>query len=145
MDAPLDPEAATADLISDIVASSLHRCLPDLEVCDLAQGVTSGSPGWRDAWSLGSEPVGPEPLGPIDDITAYTAETLESGLTREEDDELRHLHWLSQIGTLAGHKAERFIELRLKDRRSGIRPPREDEEAYPVGGTKRRWLRLRGR
>lgn len=53
---------------------------------------------------------------------------IPAGLTREEDDELRRLHWLSQIGTLAARKVERLIELRLRDRRSEIRPPREFEQ-----------------
>ena len=52
---------------------------------------------------------------------------LAQGLTREEDDELRRLHYFSQVGSLAGQKLERFFELRLRDRRRTIRPPREFE------------------
>lgn len=59
MDAPLDQEAATADLITDIVAPALHRSMPDTEVCDLARTVAAGSPSWRDAWRLHSEPPDP--------------------------------------------------------------------------------------
>jgi hypothetical protein len=55
MDAPLDQEAATADLITDIVAPALHRSLPDTDVCDLARTVAAGSPGWRDAWCVHSD------------------------------------------------------------------------------------------
>jgi hypothetical protein len=134
MDEPLDSEAATADLITDIVASSHDRWLPDLELCDVAHSVTSGSEGWRDAWSLSSDRVPREPDSGFDD---------GQGLTREEDDELRHLFWLSQIASLAGRKAERFIELRLRDRRRDVRPPREDEPVGSPAGDKRRWLRFR--
>lgn len=57
------------------------------------------------------------------------APELTQGLTSEEDDELRRLHYFSQIGTLAGAKLERILELRLRDRRATIRPPREFQEA----------------
>ena len=134
MDEPLDSEAATADLITDIVAPSHDRWLPDLELCDLAHSVTSGSACWRDAWSLSSEQVDPEPHNGFDE---------EQGLTPEEDDELRHLFWLSQIASLAGRKAERFIELRLRDRRRDVRPPRGVEVVGSPVGAKRRWLRFR--
>jgi hypothetical protein len=53
---------------------------------------------------------------------------IPDGLTREEDDELRRLHWFAQIGTLAARRVERLIELRLRDRRKEVRPPREFEE-----------------
>jgi hypothetical protein len=53
---------------------------------------------------------------------------LPQGLTREEDDELRRLHWFSQIGILASRRVERLIELRLRDRRNQVRPPREFAE-----------------
>lgn len=54
-------------------------------------------------------------------------ETLELGvpLTSEEDDELRSLNYLNEIGCLAPHKAERLLELRLRDRRFKVRPPRD--------------------
>jgi len=136
MDEPLESEAATADLITDIVASTHDRWLPDFEVCDLAHRVTSGSPGWRDAWSLSSEPLHPEVERGFDE---------EQALSREEDDELRHLYRLSQIASLAGRKAERFIELRLRDRRRDVRSPREGEGGGSPVGTRRRWLRFRGR
>ena len=136
MEEPLDSEAATADLITDIVAPTHGRWLPDFEVCDLAHGVGSGSAGWRDAWSLSSERVRPEAEIRFDE---------GQGLTRQEDDELRHLYWLSQVASLAGRKAERFIELRLRDRRRDVRPPREGEAAASSGGAKRRWLRFRSR
>lgn len=49
MDAPLEQEAANADLISDIVASALDR---SVDVPELARGLTSGDPAWRRAWSV---------------------------------------------------------------------------------------------
>ena len=49
---------------------------------------------------------------------------LSEGLTREEDDELRRLHYFRQVGDLSSDKVERFIELRLRDRRGEVRPPR---------------------
>ena len=51
----------------------------------------------------------------------------EHGLTRDEDDELRRLHYFSHFGALAGQKLERFLELRLRDRRRAVRTPREFE------------------
>jgi hypothetical protein len=60
--------------------------------------------------------------------TGSGSDGIPVGLTRDEDDELRRLNWLSQIGTLAARKVERLIELRLRDRRSEIRPPREFEQ-----------------
>jgi hypothetical protein len=63
-------------------------------------------------------------------------------LTRQEDDELRRLHWFSQIGILAQRKRERLLELRLQDRRNEIRAPREfaEEQVEVKAGTKRRWF-----
>ena len=59
--------------------------------------------------------------------TTQETPELVQGLTPEEDDELRRLHFFQQVGTLAGQKLDRFIELRLRDRRKTIRPPREFE------------------
>lgn len=50
-------------------------------------------------------------------------------LTRDEDDELRRLHYFSNFGALAGQRLERFLELRLRDRRKDVRVPREFEVA----------------
>lgn len=143
-DVPLDHEAATADLITDIVASSLHGRLPDSEVCDLARSVVAESPGWRDAWSLHPEVPQVETRDAPSYDPTFDTFVAEQGLSREEDDELRHLFWLSQIGTLVGRKAERLLELRFRDRRRDIRPPR-DEEGVWVGGVRRRWFRFRNR
>lgn len=100
MEAPPHEEAATADLNTDIVVAALDRS--------------------REPSSLGpGGDAGPED-GPV--------ATFE-GLTREEDDELRRLNWMSQIGALAVRKIERMIELRLRDRRKEIRPPREFTDA----------------
>jgi len=49
----------------------------------------------------------------------------EERLTREEDNELRRLGFFQQVGPLSDHRRERFIELRLRDRRKEVRPPRE--------------------
>lgn len=46
-------------------------------------------------------------------------------LSRDEDDELRRLHWFSEVAMLSGQKVERIVELRLRDRRAEIRQPRE--------------------
>lgn len=60
--------------------------------------------------------------------TAPPAQPAEMhGLTRDEDDELRRLHYFSHFGALAGQKLERFLELRLRDRRRAVRTPREFE------------------
>lgn len=60
-------------------------------------------------------------------------------LTRDEDDELRRLNWIAQIGSLSFHKRERMMELRMRDRRTEIREPREfAEEVVEVHGTTRR-------
>lgn len=66
-------------------------------------------------------------------------------LTRDEDDELRRLHWISQIGSLALHKRERLLELRVRDRRSEIRPPREfaEEKVEVRAGKRRKWYSFR--
>lgn len=122
MTTTLDHEAATADLLTDIVAPLLHRSVPDAEVCDLVRELAAGSSVWRDAWSFDSHPHG------VVDESAR----LPQGLTHEEDDELRRLNWLSQTGSLGGRKIERLLELRLQDRRKEIRVPREVAEAERV-------------
>ena len=73
--------------------------------------------------------------------------SLPQGLTREEDDVLRRLYYLSQHGALSDEMREKIIELRLRDRRKEIRPPREFEKPYNKGGgTKRGWAqKLLGR
>jgi len=53
------------------------------------------------------------------------ANSLDKHLTRDEDGELRRLNWFSEVGALADHKQERVLELRLRDRRKAIRPPRD--------------------
>ena len=50
--------------------------------------------------------------------------SLEVGLTRVEDNELRRLNWMAQRGRLTDALHERMIELRLRDRRKTIRRPR---------------------
>ena len=46
-------------------------------------------------------------------------------LTEDEDNELRRLHYLSEMGLLSPRSNERLIELRLRDRRKRVREPRE--------------------
>ncbi|HEX4862888.1 MAG TPA: hypothetical protein VFV02_02375 [Acidimicrobiales bacterium] len=68
-------------------------------------------------------------LAEVSDLTdngpADEPAPIPQGLTRDEDDELRRLHWLSRMGTLAVQRVERLLELRLRDRRTEIREPRE--------------------
>ena len=68
-------------------------------------------------------------------------------LTREEDDELRRLNWISQIGSLSQHKRERIMELRLRDRRQGVRAPREfaEERVEVQDGKTRKWYQFLSR
>jgi hypothetical protein len=61
MEAPLDQEAAIADLVTDIVAPALHRSLPDAELCDLIHDLASRSSTWRDAWSISDPPAASDP------------------------------------------------------------------------------------
>lgn len=49
-------------------------------------------------------------------------------LSVDEDDELRRLHYLSQVGNLSPWSKERMLELRIRDRRFMIRRPREMED-----------------
>ena len=68
-------------------------------------------------------------------------------LTTDEDDELRRLHWISRIGSLSMSKRERILELRIRDRRNGIRAPREfaEEQVVVADGKTRRWYHFRSR
>lgn len=129
MQAPLDPEVANADLITDIVAPTLDR---SSDVSDLARDLTVGSDTWRDAWS-----VGPKDPSPSEDGAQVARE-----LSYDEDAELRRLNYLAEIGTLTGVKAERLIELRLRDRRNEVRAPRESAEERDGARSKRRWHRF---
>lgn len=131
METPLHQEAATADLISDIIAPALQRVS---DVSDVARDLASGAANWREAWSVGP----PEAEPP--DRPALTSPPLNY----DEDEELRRLHYLAQIGALAGLKAERLIELRLRDRRSEVRPPRGFVVEENARG-KRKWYRFGSR
>jgi hypothetical protein len=66
---------------------------------------------------------------------------LEERLTREEDNELRRLGFFQQVGALSDHRRERFIELRLRDRRKEVRPPSgvANETAVDAVTEPRRW------
>ena len=74
-------------------------------------------PQVRDGGDSQRAGAAPDGLRPVDDH-----------LTAEEDDELRRLHWLSEVATLADEKLERIIELRLRDRRTEIRQVHETAE-----------------
>lgn len=65
-------------------------------------------------------------------------------LTRDEDDELRRLNFLAQTGPLSERSKARMLELRLRDRRETVRPPREVEtldEEEKMEGPWSRFLR----
>ena len=68
--------------------------------------------------------------------------SLDERLTRQEDDELRRLNFFSQMGSLSPLKKERFVQLRLRDRRIEIRPPREFGEDGGYTPKQRRRLHL---
>ena len=61
--------------------------------------------------------------------TQPETEHIESGfddrLTAVEDDELRRLGYLYEMGQLSERSQVRFVELRLRDERGRIREPRE--------------------
>ena len=52
----------------------------------------------------------------------------EEHLTRDEDDDLRRLTWLSQMGTLSRCKRVCLSDLLVRDRREQVRPPREFQQ-----------------
>jgi hypothetical protein len=52
-------------------------------------------------------------------------------LTAEEDDELRRLNYLWEMGLLSEGSQERLVELRLRDRRKKVRGPREFGDEWP--------------
>jgi hypothetical protein len=70
---------------------------------------------------------------------------LDERLTFAEDSELRRLHYMSTVGFLSERSRERFIELRLRDRREKIREPREfgtDERPAAQPSRIRKLLRM---
>jgi len=115
MEPPLDQEAANADLISDVIPPSLMEP-PD--VCGMARDLAAGSTAWREAWAVGRYAEDP----------SHDAFLTTPPLSYAEDDELRGLNRLAEVGPLAGAKAERLIELRLRDRRDEVRELREVSE-----------------
>jgi hypothetical protein len=50
----------------------------------------------------------------------------DCGLTREEDDSLRRLFWFAETVGVSQWARSRIEDLRRRDRRSEIRPPREE-------------------
>ena len=69
----------------------------------------------------------------IADACSSGAGPAADALTAEEDDELRRLHWFSQVAALSDEMLERIIELRLRDRRTEIRPVRETGDTPALG------------
>jgi hypothetical protein len=68
------------------------------------------------------------------------ADTAPCGrLTHEEDSELRRLNYLAKLGQLSQRATERFLELRIRDRRTEIREPREFDTPV-VPANQRRWI-----
>ena len=51
---------------------------------------------------------------------------MATGLSPDEDAELRRLHFFSRFGVVANAFARRYDELRRRDRRETIREPEED-------------------
>lgn len=65
-------------------------------------------------------------------------------MSHQEDLELRRLYWIAQARTLRGPDIRRFVELRQRDRRSEIRPPKELADGFrEMHEAVRRWLRYR--
>lgn len=50
---------------------------------------------------------------------------MAAGLTRDEDAELRRLHFFRRFGVVANRVARRYDELRGRDRRGEVREPDE--------------------
>jgi hypothetical protein len=58
-------------------------------------------------------------------VTKHIESGFDERLTVEEDDELRRLGYLYEMGQLSKRSQERFVELRLRDQRARVREPRE--------------------
>jgi hypothetical protein len=78
----------------------------------------------RAAWAAESQPADPEGI-PLLRATETTDE--DPALDAAEDRELRRLHYLATFGGLTGGLAERYAELRNRDRREGVREPQDDD------------------
>lgn len=68
----------------------------------------------------------PARLSPGPTVQA-TAPAPAPALDEAEDRELRRLHYLAAFGGLSGGLAERYAELRGRDRRASVREPQEDD------------------
>lgn len=53
---------------------------------------------------------------------------MDEPLTHDEDAELRRLNYMAETGQLSARLWERFVWLRLRDRRQHIREPREFQQ-----------------
>ena len=56
----------------------------------------------------------------------------QKGLTFEEDADLRRLHLMQQFGSVSDRFAERYTELRNRDRRDDVREPEDLLAPAPV-------------
>lgn len=79
-------------------------------------------------------------LRPGDDKQENLA--IDDPLSREEDDELRRLNFMAQNGALSERSEARMMELRLRDRRRTVRPPRELEIATERVRQSTQWSRF---
>lgn len=69
-------------------------------------------------------------------------EDTQGPLSKDEDDELRRLNFLAKTGALSERSKARMLELRLRDRRERIRPPREFETIPPASQQSSGWARF---
>lgn len=67
-------------------------------------------------------------MAPLNGSVVDLRSGAEEHLTRAEDDDLRRLTWLSQMGTLSECKRRCLTDLLVRDRRDHVRAPREFQE-----------------
>lgn len=75
----------------------------------------------------GSDAAQPAHEGPAVPVPDGRQDPESGRLDNREDRELRRLHYLATFGGLSGGLAERYAELRRRDRRSVIRDPHDDD------------------
>ena len=82
---------------------------------------------WVAFWRRGSDATGYQPSAGEQEARGRSSRgsAVVDPLSREEDNELRRLNFMSQLGALSERSKLRIIELRIRDRRHAIRPPRE--------------------
>ena len=89
-----------------------------------------------------TSPVTQSPGRRADGHPDFGRSGLVTPLSPEEDDELRRLRYLADSGTLSERCRARIRELRSRDRRSEIRPPREFANAAEPAQAVSPWRRL---